>query len=64
MLTSHRNLESRMIKYTLTVVVVLLGLTWPSFIWSEDQPLEVQIVDALHKALARIPASAPTMLKA
>ena len=33
-----------MIKYTLTIVVVLLGLTWPSFIWSEDQPLEVQLL--------------------
>ena len=44
-----------MIKYTLAIVVVLLGLTWPSFIWSEDQPLEVQIVDALHKAFGTHP---------
>jgi catalase len=44
-----------MIKYTLTIVFVLLGLTWPSFIWSEDQPLEVQIVDALHKAFGTHP---------
>ena len=43
-----------MIKYTLTVVV-LLGLTWPSFVWCEDQHLEVQIVDALHKAFGTHP---------
>ena len=44
-----------MIKYAKTVIVVLLGLTWPSFVWSEDQPLEVQIVDALHKAFGTHP---------
>jgi len=44
-----------MIKYTRTVIVVLLGLTWPTFVWSEDQPLEVQIVDALHKAFGTHP---------
>ncbi len=37
-------------RYKLALALVLVGLAWSNVVRSEDQPLEVQIVDALNKA--------------
>ena len=37
-------------RYQLAFALVAVGLAWPNVVRSEDQPLEVQIVDALNKA--------------
>jgi catalase len=42
-------------RYKLTFALVAVGLTWPNVVQSEDQPLEVQIVDALNKAFGAHP---------
>ena len=39
-----------MMRYQLAFALVAVGLAWPNVVRSEDQPLEVQIVDALNKA--------------
>ena len=36
-------------KCQLLVVVAMLGLTWPGIVRAEDQPIEVQIVDAMNE---------------
>jgi hypothetical protein len=41
--------KAAMKKYQLLVVVVMLGLTWPAIARAEDQPIEVQLVDAMNK---------------
>ena len=39
-----------MMRYQLAFALVAVGLAWPNVVRSEDQPLEVQIVDGLNKA--------------
>jgi catalase len=41
--------KAPMKKYQLLVMVVMLGLAWPGIIRAEDQPIEVQLVDAMNK---------------
>jgi len=42
-------------RYKLAFALVAVGLAWPNVVRSEDQPLELQIVDALNKAFGAHP---------
>jgi len=44
-----------MMRYKLAFALVAVGLAWPNVVRSEDQPLELQIVDALNKAFGAHP---------
>jgi catalase len=42
-------------EHTLVAALVMFGLTWPTTIRAEDQPVEEQIVDAMNKLFGKHP---------
>ena len=53
-----------MLKHKLAAAFAVVALASPAVAWAEDEPLPVQIVDAMNKAFGPIPDSAPIMQKA